>query len=154
MGIENKKRVAALIRLLSSDHQGEVLSAVAALRKVCLLNELGDVIEGGAETGGSGKCSKEEMQKVYNAGYEHGWDGGIKRGREEGKHGPHRFQTVFGVEDVQKVVYCQQHKDKLTRLKERNFVDSLVKWTTVLRKPLTPAQARWLNAIYAKLSGT
>jgi hypothetical protein len=153
MSIDNIKRVAALIRLLSSDQQGEVLAAVAALRKVCSLNELGDLIEGSAGASGSGTLSNEKIQKIYEFGFKHGYDDGIKKGREEGRHSLHGFQTVFGAGDIQKVSYCLKHKDRLTRFKERNFVVSLVHWTTVLRKPLTPAQGRWLNAIYGKLGG-
>jgi hypothetical protein len=143
---ENKKRVAALIRLLSSDQQGEVLAAVAALRKVSSLNELGDLIEGRALRG--------EIQTLWEAGLNHGYDVGIKKSREESRHSLHRFQTVFNAGDTDKVLYCQKHKSRLTNQKERKFIDSLVNWTTVLRKPLTRAQTNWLNAIYAKLGGT
>ena len=75
MSIEDKTKVAKLVRLLSSDNDNEVLATTRAIRKTCSLNELGDLIEGGS------KLSKAEMKVVYDAAFKDGFEKGKQEER-------------------------------------------------------------------------
>jgi hypothetical protein len=147
-----KKRIAALVRMLSSNHDGEVLAAVSALRKMCSLNDLGNLIEG---TKQEGAMTEEEMKLIYDTGYELGYEKGLLKGKEDAKRTLHDpYEDIFdNSSEEQRVLYCQKHKEKLTGGKDRAFVDNMVNWSTVLHRRATPAQLKWLNDIYRRLGG-
>jgi len=162
MGIENKKRVAALVRLLSSDQQGEALSSLSALKRMCSLNDLGNFIEG-LDVGNGNSLSKQQMKELYEAGYDDGRSS-FKREMEQKntqKNGSAPWEdiadiddAIFGKTDDYKVKYCNTHKDKLKKQREKEFIDNMVNWTTVRQKPLTEPQKKWINDIYSRLGGT
>jgi hypothetical protein len=152
--MNNRKRIAALVRLLASDQDGEVLNAAAALKRICSLNEIGDIIE----TGGTAKISNDEMQKIWDHGFEEGYETGLKKAKSlyetvgVNKNNKSR-EGIFGNpgEDGKKALYCQKHKNVLKKSKEKEFVDDMVNWTIGMGRPLSPAQASWLNSICSKL---
>jgi hypothetical protein len=152
--LKNRKKIAGLLRLLSSDHQGEVLSAVAALRRTCSLNELGDIIESG-----KGSLSEDDMKKLFDSGFHDGYDAGFNKGLTKGKEfiGKEKYNNnnsseIYGSpsEDSKKVLYCQKHKNIL-KSKERKFIEDMVNWTVAFGKSLTSAQRSWLEDIYHRL---
>jgi hypothetical protein len=149
---KNRKRVAALVRLLASDNKGEVDNCIGMLKKVCNLNDLGNEIEKGKS---NNSLSKEQMQELYDAGLNDGYIKGKKDGIEEGKKFAKRntFEEVPDSDEQLRVLHCNKHKERL-KTKDREFVDNMVNWSTVLNKPLTPAQGAWLNSIYKRLGGT
>ncbi len=157
----NNKRVAQLIRMFSSNQDGELLSAMYQLKKLCSsdnisMNDLGNMIEAGLNGGGSGKLTKEEMALLYETGLQDGDARGYKRGLEEGRtqaRRPSPFEDVFDHSDEQiRVLYVQKHQDKI-KGREKDFINSIIHRSTVLNKPLTPGQVRWFNDIYRRLGG-
>jgi hypothetical protein len=147
--IKNKKRISQLVRMLSSSHQGEVIAVRDAIQKLCSFNDLGDLIEGGSS------LSQAEMQTIYNAGFEDGNKHGFEKGKQEGKANLGRpFQDVIdNSTEQERIVFCQKHKDRLQKKREKEFIENLVHWTTVLKRNLTPGQVQWLNDIYTRLGG-
>ena len=68
-------RLAALIRLLASDRDGEVLAAVAAIKRT--LKAAGSDIHAFAgQLGGNGRISDHDMQRLFDAGYKVGLEQG------------------------------------------------------------------------------
>jgi flagellar biosynthesis/type III secretory pathway protein FliH len=106
----NRKRVAALVRLLSSNQDGEVLNCVNALKKVCNLNELGNEIESGKNNG----ISKEDMEYLYNTGHQDGYDKGYSKGKKDGLEEGKKFGRDKLICQV-----CGFHENKMT-----SFADS------------------------------
>lgn len=161
----NNKRVAQLIRMFSSNSDGELLAAMYQLKKLCSsdnisMNDLGNMIENGLNgTNGNskGKLSTEEMKLLYETGLQDGDERGYKRGLEEGKilaRRPGVFDDVLDHSDEQtRVSYVEKRKDKLKGSKEREFIDNIVHRSMKLNKPLTPGQLQWFNDIYKRLGG-
>jgi hypothetical protein len=155
----DKKKVAAIVRRLASDNEGEVIACITALRKVCNLNDLGSLIEEGSVEVTGSKLSKEEMQYCYDQGFKDGVHKGLNdavKGKgvnttySNGTTPP--WEDVAGGKQEETIRYCEQHKLKLGQ-KEKGFVESCFHRFTVLRKPLTPPQMKWLNDIYHRLGG-
>jgi hypothetical protein len=140
-------KLAAIIRMLSSDKDGDVLNAGRALDRTlksvgCDIHDLAEVI---AHANG-GKLSEAEMKKLYNAGYE----AGVKavEGRQ---YSSGDFHNVDGLPDWHEIArFCQQNSVRL-RENERQFVDDMAS-RTVWRQP-TPKQEKWLRSIFYRLGG-
>jgi flagellar biosynthesis/type III secretory pathway protein FliH len=156
--ILNKKKVAALVRLLSSENEGEIIACARALRRICSLNDLGNLIEESDKA----SLAKKDMQYLYDAGYKDGLEQGKKEGYkvglEEGRKTLYQrdlFGDVFdNSQEEIRILYCDERKMRLVKLKERDFVESCLYRTSFLKKALTPAQRKWLDEIYKKLGGT
>jgi len=149
----NTKKIASLIRLLSSENEGEVIACVNALRRVCDLKELGNQIEGN----GKSDLTKKDMQYLYEAGFKDGFEKGKKEGLEEGRRIPRQGQMfgdvlLDGREEESRVRYCADRETRLKE-KERIFIESCLQRVVVMQRPLTQAQNKWLNDIYGRLGG-
>jgi hypothetical protein len=99
------KRIGRLIGRLGSDHDGEVLNAVALLKKLfCTerlsFSDIAAVIEDRAGT--------EVRKQYYDAA------------------GRPRWHEI--------ALFCQRNSDRLESVKERMFVDQMAGWT-VAREP-------------------
>jgi hypothetical protein len=136
------------------------MAARDAIQKVCSFNDLGDLIEGG------GDFRKAEMQMIYDGGHEDGFKKGFEKGKEEGRKvsggkssRPDKGDILFDDVDPgnadrtkEKILFCNNNKNKL-KSREREFIDNITRWTTVLKKNLTPGQENWLGDIYSRLGG-
>jgi hypothetical protein len=140
-------RVRRLIRLLSSDQQGEVLAAVQALNR--LLQTSGSDIHALADSLGphnGATLSEAEMQKLYDAGYQDGL-----RAAESKFYGGADFLDEDGMPDWHQIArWCQRHDDRL-RDKEAQFVAQMA-GRTVYEQP-TEKQELWLRSIFLRLGG-
>jgi hypothetical protein len=140
-------RLAALLRMLSSDKPHEVTAAANALIRTLKsagsdIHEFADRVEklnGGALT-------EAEMRKLYDAGYAEGL-----RVAENKHHGSGDFVNVDGLPDWEEIArFCQIQKHRLPH-REQEFVDSVAS-QVVWRSP-SDKQVKWLRSIFYKLGG-
>jgi hypothetical protein len=139
-------KLVPLVRMLSSDNEGEVINAARAI--VRILKATGTDIHALAERVGSngGKLSEAEMQKLYRAGFE----AGVRVG-ENKHHGNGDFANVDGTRAWHEIArFCQQNDNRL-RENERQFVNDMAA-RSVWREP-TEKQAKWLRSIFFRLGG-
>ena len=139
-------KLAACIRMLSSDKDGDVITAARGL--VRMLERAGTDIHAFAEriAKPNGGLTDAEMRKLYDAGYEAG-----VRAVENKQHGSGDFHNVDGLPSWNEIaLFCQQNNDRL-RPTERQFIDDMAS-RTVWREP-TEKQAKWLRSIFYRLGG-
>jgi hypothetical protein len=139
-------KLAACIRMLSSDKDGDVITAARGL--VRMLKGAGTDIHVFAEriAKPNGGLTDAEMRKLYDAGYEAG-----VRAVENKQHGSGDFHNVDGLPSWNEIaLFCQQNNDRL-RATERQFIDDIAS-RTVWREP-TEKQAKWLRSIFYRLGG-
>jgi len=139
-------KLAACIRMLSSDKDGDVITAARGL--VRMLERAGTDIHAFAEriAKPNGGLTDAEMRKLYDAGYEAG-----VRAVENKQHGSGDFHNVDGLPSWNEIaLFCQQNNDRL-RPTERQFIDDIAS-RTVWREP-TEKQAKWLHSIFYRLGG-
>ena len=139
-------KLAACIRMLSSDKDGDVITAARGL--VRMLKGAGTDIHAFAEriTKPNGGLTEAEMRKLYDAGYKAG-----VRAVENKQHGSGDFHNVDGLPNWNEIaLFCQQNNDRL-RPTERQFIDDIAS-RTVWREP-TEKQAKWLRSIFYRLGG-
>ena len=139
-------KLAACIRMLSSDKDGDVISAARGL--VRMWQGVGTDIHAFAEriAKPNGGLTEAEMRKLYDAGYEAG-----VRAVENKEHGSGDFHNVDGLPNWNEIaLFCQQNNDRL-RPTERQFIDDMAS-RTVWREP-TEKQAKWLRSIFYRLGG-
>jgi hypothetical protein len=139
-------KLAAYIRMLSSDKDGDVITAARGL--VRMLKGAGTDIHVFAEriAKPNGGLTDAEMRKLYDAGYEAG-----VRAVENKQHGSGDFHNVDGLPSWNEIaLFCQQNNDRL-RPTERQFIDDIAS-RTVWREP-TEKQAKWLRSIFYRLGG-
>jgi hypothetical protein len=140
-------KIASLVRMLSSNQEGEVISAVRALLRTLKsagadIHALADRIEkpnGGTLTDG-------EMRKLYDAGYRDG-----ERDAENRMHGNSDFHDIDGFPAWDEIArHCQRNSRRL-RPNEQEFVNDMAS-RTIWREP-SPKQAKWLRSIFLRLGG-
>jgi hypothetical protein len=139
-------KLAACTRMLSSDKDGDVITAARGL--VRMLKGAGTDIHVFAEriAKPNGGLTDAEMRKLYDAGYEAG-----VRAVENKQHGSGDFHNVDGLPSWNEIaLFCQQNNDRL-RPTERQFIDDIAS-RTVWREP-TEKQAKWLRSIFYRLGG-
>jgi hypothetical protein len=138
------EKLRPLIRLLSSDHDGEVIAAARALTRT-LKNAKLD-IHALAESVGqaNGKLSKAEMQKLYDAGFE----AGRRAAETEAVFRNVNMHEEPSWHDI--AVECARYPDELRDERERDFVKAMVR-RTVRGGKLSEAQAKWLRDVYARV---
>jgi len=136
-----EERLEKLLKLLTSDKDGEVIAAARAIKRT--LDGTGaDIHELAARVKGGGKLSKAEMQKIYDAGVEAGKnDAAVDTG----------FNSVDGTKSWHEMaLYCEKQISS-SRLypREREFIEDMVRWTE--RREPSEKQGKWLHAIYIRL---
>jgi hypothetical protein len=140
-------KIASLVRMLSSDREGEVISAVHALLRTLKskgadIHALADRIE----KPNGGALTDTEMKKLYDAGYQDG-----VRAAENKMHGNSDFRDIDGFPAWSEIaLYCQRNNHRL-RPNEQEFVNDMAA-QTVWREP-TSKQAKWLKSIFLRLGG-
>jgi hypothetical protein len=145
------KRIATLFRLLASDFQGEVLGAVAAMKRLfaaegLTFHDIATVIE---------SCNGEIEEKKYSdADAEVIYQRGVQKGRkdEAGKRevAPEFYDADGHPRWNEVALFCQRQHQRLNP-KETEFIDDMA-GKTMWREP-TEKQAKWLLSIFIRLGG-
>jgi hypothetical protein len=143
-------RLATLIRMFGTEHEGEALNAWRALKRLLAsrgvgFTELGDGIEKLA-TGG---LEQAEMQRVFDAGYSKGLaDSTRKQAEELTFYG----QRLDGSNDWEAIsLFCQREKARL-EAKHHQFIDDMAGRFVWGREP-TPKQGTYLLSLFRQLGG-
>jgi hypothetical protein len=135
-------KLSSLIRMLSSDRDGEVIAAARAITRTLKGADL-DIHTLADRIGG---ISKADMKRLYDAGYDAGM-----RATENNQHGNIDFHNIDGTPAWHEIArFCQRRADRL-REKEREFVNDMTA-RTVWREP-SEKQGKWLKSIYYRLGG-
>jgi hypothetical protein len=140
-------KLATLVRLLSSDKEGEIVAAAHAINRT-LKAASADVhtLAERIEKPNGGCLTEAEMKKLYDAGF----NAGVQE-VENRRYGSIDFHNVDGTPHWHEIaLFCRQHKDRLT-VKEQPFVNDMAA-RTVWREP-TEKQGKWLKSIFLRLSG-
>jgi hypothetical protein len=145
------KRIATLFRLLSSNHEGEALAAIAAMKRLFAakrlsFHDIATVIE---------SCNGEIEEKKYSdADAQIIFNKGVEKGRKEearAHEAPPEFHDADGLPRWSEItLFCQKSTARLTAW-ERGFIDSVA--GQLLWKPPSEKQAKHLLAIFVKLGG-
>jgi hypothetical protein len=132
-------KLGKLIRLLSSDKDGEVLAAARAIGRTLDGERLTihDLAEGLARRGA--KFTERDAEEIYRRGK--------ADGRREADHDG-AFRSVDELTWNEIARECKAATELSER--ERKFVSDMVRWTLRDGKP-TKKQANWLRAIYARV---
>jgi hypothetical protein len=133
------EKLEKLVRLLSSDKEGEVVAAAHAIKRA--LANAGSDIHELAERIKGGKLSESEMRKIYDAGYEAGKD---ESAAEKGFS-----DTTAGPSWLQMAEYCAEHDNGRLTERERGFIDDMTRWC--LRREPTEKQGKWLHLLYVRI---
>jgi hypothetical protein len=134
----NVEKISKLIKLLSSDNDGEALAAVHALQR--LLAQEGTDIHELAERVEGRKLSQAEMQRIYDAAYQDGKQAAAVNAGFSNVGGPSFYEMACEI----------KHKaDGRLSPKETYFINDMVRWCA--RREPTEKQAKWLHAIYCKI---
>lgn len=147
------KRVAKLFRLLASDFDGEVLSAVRRMKQQLTaeglsFNDIATVIENANGEIEEKKYSDADAKIIFERGKQKGRE-------EEARNRPQDHPRDFYDEDGQPrwnaiAMFCQGNHQRL-RPNEQEFVDDMA-GKTMWREP-TEKQAKWLLSIFIRLGG-
>ena len=148
-----EERIAAVVRLLASDRDGEVIAAVNALKRTLAsagtdIHGLAYGIEnlGKAEKKAAEKAAEmlaQERRKVWDAAVQH---------TENRLHGADDFISADGKPTWQSVaLYCQRNKRRL-RPQTHEFVDKMASQTVWDREP-SERQHKYLFALFLQLGG-
>jgi hypothetical protein len=122
------ERLAKLIRLLGSDHDGEVLATVAALKRTLVENEL-DLHDVAAAI--AGKKSERQVSEDLVKAYREGFNDGARQADDVDEHSWLEIAR-----------YCRAGADRLEG-HERNFVEQMCRWAADGRE-MSDKQASWL----------
>jgi hypothetical protein len=146
------KRIAKLFRLLASNFDGEVLSAVRRMGQQLAaeglsFNDIATVIENANGEIEERKYSDQDAEIIFARG--------VQKGREEEARNrpddPPEFYDSDGRPRWPAVaLFCQKHHHRLRPL-EQGFVDDMA-GSVMWREP-TEKQAKWLLSIFIKLGG-
>jgi hypothetical protein len=132
-----EEKLEKLLKMLSSDRDGEVLAAARAIQRT-LSGAGADIHELAARIKG-GKLSEAEMQKIYNAAYREGKESAaVDKG----------FGDIEGPSYYQMAQYCAEHSDRLNE-KEQGFVNDMVRWCA--RREPSEKQGKWLHVLYVRV---
>jgi hypothetical protein len=139
-------KLKPLIRLLSSNQDGEVVAAARALNRLLKVN--GSDIHALADSIGqaNGKLNEAEMRKLYDAGFEAG-----VRAVEDKQHSDEDFHNTDGTPSWHAIAVWCQRRDERLRDSERQFINDMA-GRTVWRDP-TVKQEKWLRSIFLRLGG-
>jgi hypothetical protein len=132
--------LAKLIRLLSSNREGEIVAAATAIKRVLKENDLdfhtlADMVAGGCDQGATNAALQDMYQDGYRAGY-----------RDAGRAADGGDDTLSWREVAR---FCLARSAWL-KAHERDFVEQMVGWTARGREP-SSKQARWLDYLYVRL---
>jgi hypothetical protein len=139
-------KLGKLIRMLSSDRDGEVIAAARALQRTLLSAGTDLHALAGAIEQANGSLSETDVKRIYDAGFDDGF-----RKAENAQHGPGNFRNVDGAPCWNEIaLWCQRRSERLKE-NERQFIDDMAS-RTVWREP-TEKQGMWLMSIFYRLGG-
>jgi hypothetical protein len=115
--VGTEEKLEKLVRLLSSDKEGEVVAAARAIQRT--LSNAGSDIHELAERIKGGKLSEAEMRKIYDAGVKDGKDAAAA---EKG------FGDVMSESPsyLEMAKYCDAHGNGRLNSWEREFIDNML----------------------------
>jgi hypothetical protein len=143
-------RLANLIRMLGSEHEGEVIAAHGALKRLLASRGIGFTDLGdGIEKLATGGLEESEMKRLFKAGYEKGLtDSTRKQAEEQIVYG----QRLDGSHDWEAIaLYCQHEKARLDA-KHHQFIDDMAGRAAWGREP-SPRQGAYLISLFRQLGG-
>src|SRR5262245_46697499 len=136
------KRIACVMRLLTSNQPGEAQAALQALGRLLLqagasiINDVAERIE--KSTG----LSDAEMKKLYTAGYEEG----VRAVEAKQVFDEDGFTDAMRLPSSHEIArWCQQRSERLSE-RQRKFVDEVA--ASSLWKEPTERQRKWLLSIF------
>jgi hypothetical protein len=145
-----EQRLADLIRRLGTEHDGEAIATVHALKRTLAsrdltFTDLGDGIEKLA-TGG---LEQEAMQRVFDAGHAKGLaDAGHKHAEREAVHS----LRPDGSTDWEAIALACQRSKNLLEARHHQFVDDMASRMTWGRQP-SEKQAKYLLSLFRQVGG-
>jgi hypothetical protein len=142
-------RIAQLIRMTTSDKEGEIAAAVSAMARKLKSASAADIhaIADRIENPNGNSLSEAEMRKLYDAGYRDGVQAAEQRYR-----GDEDFQSTDGKPDWHAVArFAQRNKHRLDA-RHHEFIDDMAARTAWDREP-TEKQHRYLHSLFYKLGG-
>lgn len=155
-------KLGSLLRLLASNSDGEVLAAVAAIKRSLAASGHDFHALAEALTNG-GKIPQEDMQRLYDAGLEAGKAIGFKNGQliqMAKQDAAKRPEPIGGFSHVNGststtwydiAVYCHNRPQQHRGDRESDFILDMTKRASMYT--LTERQADWLRSIYLRCGG-
>jgi hypothetical protein len=145
-----EQRLADLIRRLGTDHDGEAIATVHALKRSLAsrgltFTDLGD----GVEKLATGGLEEAQLKRVFDAGYH--------KGIEDAEHKHAVAQAVYGLRsdgstDWEAIaLYCQRQKHRI-EAKSHQFVDDMASRMTWGREPIG-RQGPYLLSLFRQIGG-
>jgi hypothetical protein len=140
-----EERIAAVVRLFSSNKDGDKLAAVYSLERVLMgagtdFNGLACGIE---NLGKAAETTAADRKKIWDAAVQH---------TENRLHGADDFASTDGKPTWQSVaLYCQRQKQRLAP-KHHDFIDKVASQTVYNREPTQPMH-KYLFSLFLQLGG-
>jgi hypothetical protein len=145
-----EERIASLVRMLGTEHDGETLNTVSVLKRTLAsrnltFTDLGDGIEKLA-TGG---LTQGEMERIRDSAY--------AKGVADAKRESTGARAVFGLrpdgsQDWEEIaLHCQQEKSRL-EAKHHQFVDDMASRLTWGQEP-SEKQGKYLLSLFRRVGG-
>jgi hypothetical protein len=136
-------KLGKLLRMLSSEHDGEVVAAARAIRRTLEserldIHTLARAVESPTET-----FSEDDAKKIYRRAFQAGRDAAEA---ERGFRSIDEFDQPTWHEIAHE---CASHPEKL-RAREHEFVDDMIR-RTIHGGELTEKQEKWLRDIYVRI---
>lgn len=135
-------KLQRLVRLLSSDQDGEVIAAARALTRTLKGAKL-DIHVLADSIGTGKKFSEADAIEIYQRGVEDG-----RREAESKSTAFHNVNAQPSWHDI--AVACAADSDRLFNDRERQFVEDMIRLTVRGGEP-SEKQASWLRKIYRRI---
>jgi hypothetical protein len=145
-------KLGDVIRLLTSDNEGEIVATVCALRRILEscdadLHALADYVENAGLTEDDKEKIRVEIENAHAFGYAEG-----VRAAEAKQNGVDAFRNADGSLDwTQVALFVQREKQRLPST-HHDFIDDMAARTVYGREP-TPKQHKYLHSLFFKLGG-
>ena len=154
-------KLVRLLGMLTSSADGEVVNTAHALLQVLTnagldIHVLVSRIEHGKHE--VEKLSAHEMQQIYDTAYAKGHADGAEQGRRGAVIAAAMPMAMLDTSDVGPGVngytwleighYCADNKHRVSRDRDREFIDSVFEQLTSGRRSISPPQAKWLRDIF------
>jgi hypothetical protein len=153
-------KITPLLRMLTSNVEGEILNAVRALRR-CLASNGLDIhaLVDRVEIGGEAPLHASEMQQIYDQGFEQGFAKGAEHGRRSailaaqpiGTFAADVDNDINGYSWQQISQHCLINRH-LFQGRDLEFVEGIAEQLTRFSTP-RPKQAKWLCDLFMRSFG-
>jgi hypothetical protein len=154
-------KAAALVRMLTSTAEGEVLNAVRLLLQLLAsagldIHALAERIEKGGDNNTKASLNAAEMQRIYDKAYQKGFADGSEHGRKSAifagpSIGTFNAGVDYGVNGYswrEVALHCAANKH-LFHGRDYEFVESIAEQLEYRSTP-SPAQAKWLKDLFVR----